>query len=65
MYLLNKGADPTIQNGKGETVMALLSKFNLDLLDGKEGNYKYLDPSKSEQVVVRSVLQVRVCSLVI
>ena len=37
MYLLNKGADPTIQNSKGETVMSLLSNYSLDLLDGKEG----------------------------
>ena len=37
MYLLNKGADPTIQNTKGETVMSLLSKYSLDLLEGVEG----------------------------
>ena len=37
MYLLNKGADPTIQNAKGETVMTLLATYSLDLLEGKEG----------------------------
>ena len=39
MYLLNKGADPTIMNKKGETVTSVLSKYTLDLLDGKEGRF--------------------------
>lgn len=40
MFLLNKGADPTIQNSKGETVTSLLSNYSLDLLEGKEGSFQ-------------------------
>ena len=40
MFLLNKGADPTVQNVKGETVMSLLANYSLDLLEGNEGLLK-------------------------
>ncbi|KAL5264888.1 hypothetical protein ACHWQZ_G005841 [Mnemiopsis leidyi] len=55
MFLLNKGADPTIQNSKGETVTSLLSNYSLDLLEGKEVDDAKQYPLPSQQETLNSL----------
>ncbi|XP_063676948.1 ankyrin repeat domain-containing protein 40-like [Bolinopsis microptera] len=55
MFLLNKGADPTVQNVKGETVMSLLANYSLDLLEGNEVEEGKQYPLPTQQETLSSL----------